>query len=134
MLIDIQLRQGTDINTVFALGRERIAQRVIEAVDTFDDQDIFLAQLQEIAVVFTFAGEEVIHRQLHPFSGKKIEHISVEKFDVDGFQTLIILFAVLIERCLGAIDKIVVHRNGMWLQAVCRELYRESVGERGLSR
>ena len=59
MLIDIQLRQRTQINLEFVLLRQGMGQRVIQTVDPLNDQDILRSQLQRISFIFLLSGQEI---------------------------------------------------------------------------
>ena len=51
MLINIQLGQGADVDFEFALLRQRIGKLIVETVDSFNDKDILLSQLQVISLL-----------------------------------------------------------------------------------
>jgi hypothetical protein len=53
MFIDVQLRQGGNINLEFALRRKGIGKGVIDPVDSFYDQNFLRLQLQMFSFIFS---------------------------------------------------------------------------------
>ena len=45
MLVNVQLCQGTDIDFELAFLWKRIAQFVVQSVDSLNDQDVFFSKL-----------------------------------------------------------------------------------------
>ena len=64
MLINIQLGQGADVDFEFALLRQRIGKLIVETVDSFNDKDILLSQLQVISLIsVSYTHLDVYKRQ-----------------------------------------------------------------------
>ena len=51
-----QLGQGADVDFEFALLRRRIGKLIVETVDSFNDKDILLSQLQVISLIFSLTA------------------------------------------------------------------------------
>ena len=60
MLINIQLGQGADVDFEFALLRQRIGKLIVETVDSFNDKDILLSQLQVISLIFSLTAYKIV--------------------------------------------------------------------------
>ena len=60
MLFNIQLGQGADVDFEFALLRQRIGKLIVETVDSFNDKDILLSQLQVISLIFSLTAYKII--------------------------------------------------------------------------
>ena len=69
MFINIDIGQGADIYLVFAFLGKCIGGLLIQSVDSFNDQDVILSQLFEIALIFPLSALEVKGRQLHTLTG-----------------------------------------------------------------
>ena len=67
-------------------------------MNSLNNKDVFLPQLEKIAFIFSLPGLEVKHRKFYSLSIKKCQHIFVELLHINGFQTLIILFPEFIQR------------------------------------
>jgi len=66
MLIYIQLRKSTDIYFKFIICRKRIAELIIQTMDSLDHKNIFLTQLEKISPVLSFACFKIINRKFYP--------------------------------------------------------------------
>ena len=134
MIINIQRCQGTDINLILALVGQRVGHLVIQAVNSFDDQNIVLSKLFEIAAVLTLADLKVKGWKLDSLSGEQLHHIVVELLHIQSFQTLEIIVPVLVPGRLLAIHKIIVQSNRMRYLSQRPKLDGQPVGKAGLTR
>ena len=64
--INIQLGQGADVDFEFALLRQRIGKLIVETVDSFNDKDILLSQLQVISLIFSLTAYKIVSWKLYP--------------------------------------------------------------------
>ena len=133
MFINIQLCQSTDINLKLALFWKGIAQFVIKPVDSLDHQDIIFSKLKLISPVFPVSGLKIKSRKIHFLSIKKIQHILIKLLDINGFQALKILFPEFIKRGMLPVHEIIIHTDGVRLQAMSCKLNGQPVGKTGLS-
>ena len=113
MLINIDIGQCTDIDLVFTLLGKCIRCLLIQAVDTFDHQNIIRSQLFEIAFILPLSGLEIEGRQLHALSGQQSAHVIIKLLYINGFQTFEIVITVLIPWREFSVHEIVVQCNGM---------------------
>ena len=105
MFINIQLSQSAEINLKFALLWQRIAEPVIQSMNSLDHQNIVFIQLQKITFIFSGSCFEIENRHLYPFSFQKLKHIFIKLHHINRFQTLKILFPKLIYRSQVPVNK-----------------------------
>ena len=77
-------------------------------MNSLDHQNILRTKLAEIAIIFSLAQQEIKLRKLNSFSIQKRCHIFIKLLCVDCLQTFEIVIAILIQRCILAILKIIV--------------------------
>ena len=118
VVVHVQAGQGADIDLILAFQRKRMGEPVVQPVDSLDDQDIVLSQLQKIPLILPQSGLEIKPGHFHPLSGEQIAHIPVEALHIDGLQAFKIIIAVLVQRRVLPVYEIIVHGDGMGRQAV----------------
>ena len=67
MFINIQLSQSAEINLKFALLWQRIAEPVIQSMNSLDHQNIVFIQLQKITFIFSGSCFEIEKPASLPF-------------------------------------------------------------------
>ena len=133
MFIDVELRQGTDINLEFIFFWQCKGQLIIQAVNAFDHQNILFSKFCLFFTVHAFAAHKIKNRQMHALSCKQCVHVIVKLLNIDGFQTFVVWFPIFIHRCVFPVYKIVIHRDRMRSQSVCGKLDRKPMRKGRLS-
>ena len=105
---------------------------VVERVDALDDDGLARADFQGSALD-PVPLLEIETGQGHFLAGDEVQHVLVEKGDVEAVDVLVIGIAVLIERHLGLGTVIIVDRDADRVDAAGHELDAEAVRERGLA-
>lgn len=72
VVVDIDLGQGGDIDLEAGIRRKFLRHLVVQAVDAFDDEDVVLTELTEVAAVLALSGDEVVDRQLHRLAREEL--------------------------------------------------------------
>ena len=126
MVVDIDLGQGGDIDLEACVHRKLLRHLVIQAVDAFDDEDVVLAELTEVAAVLALSGDEIVDRQLHRLACEELQHILTELLDVDTLYGLEILFSIRADRGEHAITEVIIDGDRVRMQAEGHELYAET--------
>ena len=126
MVVDIDLRQGGDIDLEAGVHRKLLRHLVVQAVDAFDDEDIVLTELTEVAAVLALSGDEIVDRQLHRLASEELQHILAELLDVDALYGLEILLSIRADRRELAITEVIIDGDRVWMQAEGHELNTEA--------
>ena len=68
----------------------------VEPVDPLDDEDRPLVERQRGVVPRAASGDEVVARDIDAFALHQAAQVVVEQFEVDGFERLVVVVAVLV--------------------------------------
>ena len=129
MVVDIDLGQGGDIDLEAGVRRKLLRHLVVQAVDAFDDEDVVLTELTEVAAVLALSGDEVVDRQLHGLPREEFQHILAELFDIDALDRLEILLSIRTDRRELAIPEVIIDGDRVRMQAEGHELDAEPTCE-----
>ena len=111
MLIHVYLGQRADIDLELAARRQAVRQPVVQAMDAFYDKDLALRKSQLLSGEYALSGDKVIRWHTDFPALEQRIHIVIEIFKVNSFQTLEILFSVLVHREFISRDKIIIHTD-----------------------
>ena len=102
-------------------------------MDALDDEDRTLVERQRVVVLHAAARDEVVARDVDALAADQPAQVVVEQFEVDGFERLVVVVAVLVERSLFAVDEIVVERDHHRAQSQHAEFDAQPLGRGGLA-
>lgn len=80
-------------------------------MNAFHHKHIIVVHLESLAAFLTLAALEIVLRQFHLLTTEEGIKLVVDFLKVEGIDTLIIIFSILVLRRSLAIDKIVIERN-----------------------
>ena len=131
VIIDGQLGQGRNIDSVFPLARDRRGQAIVEPVDAFDDQNLFRPELHGRPPVGRrpTTEDKIEPRCGHRSAVHELRQMIVEELEIDGLQSLEIRLPILVEWRVLTVDVIVVQRQRDRLQTVDPELDSQPLGK-----
>ena len=108
MAIQIELRQRADIDAVFQLTGDFLAERTVQAVNALDDEHLIPVHPEPNTLFKPPLRFERIQRQLHLAPGQQLHQLVVEQLHVDGFQTFEIGLAIRAEGDVLAVFIIII--------------------------
>ena len=129
MAVEVELGQRADIDSVFQLAGDLLAERVVQPVDALDDDHLILLRPEPHAPFQPALCLEGIQRQLDLAPGQQLHQLIVEQRHVDGFQTFQIGLSVRAERDHLAVFIVIIQRNRQRALAADAELHAQPVGE-----
>lgn len=103
-------------------------------MNAFHHKHIIVVHLESLAALLTLAALEIVLRQFHLLTTEEGIKLVVDLLKVEGIDTLIIIFSILVLRRSLAIDKIVIERNLQRFQSVDSQLYGETLARSRLTR
>ncbi len=133
MLVYIDLGKSTDINFKFMVIGQGLGKFRIQAMDSLNNQNIFSPQFLWLSRIFFFPDLKIKVGNYNFFSIQKFLHLLTKKLHVHRFQTLEIIFSVFILRRLFSLFKVIIYRNGMWMESIGPKLDGQPMGKCGLS-
>ena len=126
MRIDIELCERTDVNPEFLFLRNKVAQFLIQPVDSLKHENIPGGKPQQVAPVILSALREIVPGKFNLLSMQQRRHLFLEKFKIERLEALKVIISVRIFRHFGPLFVIIVKTDRMGLPAVCRQLDRQS--------
>jgi len=132
--VDVQLRQGADVDAELVLGRNRGRQAGIQPVDALQHDHVVRADMHHVAAPLARAGVEVEVGQFQPLAGVQPGQLIVDQLQVERLDVLEVRLAVFILGRLGAAHEVVVQGNRLGIHAAGFELQGEPLGEGRLAR
>ena len=125
--------EARDVDAELLLFGNRGGQPRVEPVDPLDDEDRPLVERQRGVVPRAASGDEVVARDIDAFALHQAAQVVVEQFEVDGFERLVVVVAVLVLRGLLAIDEVVVERDQHGAQSEHAQVDAQPFGRGGLA-
>ena len=133
MAVEVELGQRADVDAVFQLAGDLLAERVVQPVDALDDEHLIFVHLEPHALLEPALRLEGIERQLDLAPGQQLDELIVEQRHVDGFQTLEVGLTVRAEGDILAVLIVVIQRNRQRALAADAKLHTQAVGKRRLA-
>ena len=116
-----------------ALLRDEVGELRIEGVDALDEQDGLRIKPEFAAVVFAYAGDEIVFRHLDLLAVQQTQHVFLQGIVVHGVEIVEVVAAVREERSVHAVHEIVVGGEGHRAQSAGHQLDAEPLGDSGLA-
>ncbi len=130
--INIQGGQSGHVNTEDTILRD-IRQKIgIKPVYPFRDNNMVVRQLADFTGQ-AFAELEIKVRKLHLLALHQSQQITIQLLDIERVQRLEIVCAGFVFRREIAVYEIVVHCQCIRLDAICHQLNRQPLRERGFA-
>ena len=128
MFINIQLSQSAEINLKFALLWQRIAEPVIQSMNSLDHQNIVFIQLQKITFIFSGSCFEIrkpASLTLFPSKSSSISLLNCSTSIASRHSKF--LFPKLIYRSQVPVNEIIIHCDRMRFHSMGSQLNRQPV-------
>ena len=133
MVVEVDLGLGGDEDLELGRLRDVDGHPVVEGVDALDDDGLAALDVERPARD-GLAGLEVELRQCDGLPGDEVDHVLVEKRDVERLDGLEVDLPVLPLRDLVLLEVIVVDRDADRVDSAGEQFDAEAVGEGGLAR
>ena len=133
MVVELYGGQRRHIYLIFVQVVDGFGEPGVKGVDAFDDHYVMGQQLEVLAAGHTLSGDEVVARQLHLLALEQLLQLLGQEGQVEGLDSLVVIVALLISRCLCTRHEIIIQRNGHRLISAGHQLHTESLAECGLT-
>ena len=134
MLVKEDGGQSRSVDTILQSVRYLRRQLRIESMYALHHENVALTHLHLLTARTALARYEVVTRQLHLLATEQLRKLTVEQLKVESVQRLIVVRTIGVQRCLLAVNEVVVQRDGHGTNAVAYQLYAQTLARRGLSR
>ena len=126
-------REARDVDAELLRVGDRGGQTRVQSVNPLDDQDRAVVERQRRAVLRAPSRDEVVARDVDAFAGHQPPQVVVEQVEVDGFERLVVVVSVFVERGLLAVDEVVVQGDHHRVQPQHAQLDAQPFGRGGLA-
>ena len=129
MLVNVKLRQRTDIDLEFIFIRQMFRKLRVQTMNSFYNKYIIISKLLCLLSIFLMTGDKVKRRDHNFFSIQKLLKLTVKQFSVHCLQAFIIVISVLVLRIIFSLYEIIIYSDRMRHQTVGTKLDRQSMGK-----
>ena len=133
VVVELDGGECGNVDAEFLFVRNLLCEDGVQRMVSFKNEDVVWPNLEFLAFEDTLSALEVVAWEFHFLSFEQLVHLLVEELGVHGLDALEIILALLVERSVHSVHKVVVRAEGIGFQSAGHQQDGKALAGCGLS-